>query len=324
MILAGIDRTYPVYVSAVLEGPGDLTLPEAVTPIFCGCFDWHSAVHGHFALARLCARFPRAPWAAAARATLDKRLTADAVKAEVAHLSARPKFELPYGLAWLLCLAAEAQALARAGDNGGRRWHAALAPLENLAAERIAGWAARLDYPVRTGQHDQSAFSLGLALDWARLCGRGDIAGKLAHRVRALYAADRDAPIAYEPSAYDFLSPILAEAEVMARILEPAEFSAWLAAFCPALDGGDLCALAAPVRAADRSDGKLVHFDGLNLSRAWMMRAISRALPESDPRRLRLSALAAVHARAGLSALASDHYAGTHWLGTFATLWLTS
>jgi hypothetical protein len=310
MVLPAVHREYPNKLAHVLHGDGDVRPPRELTPVFYGCFDWHSAVHGHWTLAALAQRFPDAAFAAAARRALDHSFTPAAIAGELAYLGApgRSGFELPYGLAWVLALAAEL---------GDTPWRAALAPLEDLAADRLAAWLPRLPCPIRSGEHTQTAFAMSLMLDWARVTGATDIAHLVERRAHDFYADDRDAPLGYEPSAYDFLSPALAEAELMARLLDAVDFARWLGAFAPRL-------ALSPVATVDRRDGKLVHFDGLNLSRAWMLAGIAAALPIDDGRRDALAELADAHGQAGLLGLASTSYAGTHWLASFALRWLAA
>jgi hypothetical protein len=305
VITGNLDREYPHQVvhAAPDAAAAPLAPPRQRHPIFFGCYDWHSAVHSHWALVRL----GRADVVAA-------RVTPDAVARELAYLAPRPRFELPYGLAWVLLLCAEA---ARA--HPGLR--AALAPLEAVARDRILGWARSLPAPIRAGEHSSSAFALALALEWARATGDAGAAVELAAVARAHHDGDRDAPWAYEPSAYDFLSPSLTTAWLMARALDDAgALAAWLDGFAPTL--GRSLALAPPV-AADRADGKLVHWDGLALSRAWMLRELAAALPAADPRVALLAAQASDHGARGLAALDGATYAGTHWLPSFAVYWLT-
>ena len=294
LVLPSLHREYPNKIGHVLRGDQDVQPPRALTPMFFGSFDWHSCVHGHWTIARLLRLFAHAPWAGEARAALAQSFTGENARGELAYATPRPSFEMPYGMAWLLCLALEAGP-----------WRPVLAPLERLAAQRFMDWLPRLSHPIRTGEHTQSAFAMGLVLDYARAAGNADLATLVEQRARDLYAADVAAPVAYEPSAYDFLSPSLAEADLMRRVLPPDDFARWLAAFLPAFDF-------APVTPVDRADGKLVHFDGLNLSRAWMLRNLGQ------------DALAEAHAARGLEGVTSEHYAGSHWLGTFALYWLTS
>lgn len=318
LICACLDREYPNKLSHLLASDDDVRPPRALTPAFYGAFDWHSAVHGHWALARLLRVFAdRAP--GPARAALERSLTPERIAGELAYQSPaqRRGFEMPYGIAWLLALDAELGCLT--GDDA-RRWRAALEPLADLAAGRFAAWVTRLPGPVRTGEHGQSAFAMGLALDAARATGRDALAQAITTRARVFHEGDRDAPLAYEPSAFDFLSPSLGEADLMRRVLPAADFLAWWDRFAPAL--GRTSGLE-PTGSGDPSDGKLAHRDGLNLSRAWMLAAIAEALPAADVRRSALVDMARRSADAGLAAVTSEHYAGAHWLGTFAVYWLT-
>ena len=320
MVLACVHREYPSHVSLLLRGDPDVAPPRTLTPAFYGSFDWHSAVHGHWCLARLVRCTPEAPFERAAVEVLDRSLTPGNLAAECAFVRARPGFERPYGLAWLLQLAAE---LREWDGPGPRAWRAAVAPLETLAAERIAEWLPRLRWPVRTGEHPQTAFALGLALDWARTAGDQAFAALVARRTLELYAPDQRVPIAYEPSGHDFLSPALGEADLMRRVLAPEAFARWLGAFLPGLWSEAVASWLTPVVPTDRSDGKLAHLDGLNLSRAWMLEGVAEALPADDPRRAVLGAAAKRHAAAGLAAVPAPDYMGAHWLGSFAVYLLT-
>ncbi|HBL30810.1 MAG TPA: DUF2891 domain-containing protein, partial [Acidobacteria bacterium] len=234
LALACVHKEYPNKIAHVLSGDADVKPPRELTPAFYGCFDWHSAVHGHWLLARLARRFPEAPFADAARAALDRSLTPENLAAEVRYLQGegRATFERPYGLAWLLQLAAE---LHEWDAPQARRWSAALAPLAQAAAERIRTWAPKLSFPIRTGEHNQTAFGFGLLLDSARILGDATTAALLEARIRDLYLKDRECPIHYEPSGEDFLSPCLGEADVVRRILPPAAFATWLSGFLPQL-----------------------------------------------------------------------------------------
>jgi hypothetical protein len=322
LALSCVHREYPNKIAHVLDSDADVAPPRELTPVFWGCFDWHSSVHGHWLLARLARLEPDADFVPAARAALDRSLTPEGVAGEVAYFRApgREGFERPYGLAWLLQLGAE---LRDWEDEDAARWAAALAPLEALAADRLREWLPKLAYPIRGGEHFQTAFAFGLALDWARTAGDTGLEALLVSTSRELYLADRNCPLGYEPSGHDFLSPCLAEADLVRRILPAEEFADWLAGFLPGLRG-DSGADWLPVgRVTDRVDGKLAHIDGLNLSRAWMLEGIAAALPAADPRRGSLQAAAAVHAVAGLAGVSDEHYAGSHWLGSFATYLVT-
>lgn len=317
LALACVHREYPNKISHVLQGDADARPPRTLTPAFYGCFDWHSSVHGHWLLARLARLFPEAPFAARARAALARSLTPESVAGEVAYLrgEGRASFERPYGLAWLLALAAE---LRRFDDAEAREWAAVLAPLEAEVAARLRSWLPRLHYPIRIGEHDQTAFAFGLVSDWARVSGDAATRELLEARARAFYSADRSCPLGYEPSGQDFLSPCLAEADLMRRILPAKGFALWLSRFLPGIPAGGGAGWLPVGVVTDRSDPKLAHLDGLNLSRAWMLEGIASALPPRDPRLPALRAAAKAHRDAALPAVTGEHYEGGHWLGTFA------
>jgi hypothetical protein len=312
-----VAREYPSKIAHVLGSEADVQPPHVLTPAFYGCYDWHSAVHGHWLLARLARVFPDAPFAAPARAALARSLTPANMASEVAYIGGkgRTSFERPYGLAWLLQLAAE---LRDWNDPEARAWSAALAPLETEAARRFEEWLPKLSRPIRIGEHDQTAFAFGLVLDWAAVSDRASTSELVARRTREFYLADRHCPMSYEPSGQDFLSPCLAEADLVRRILPPARFAAWLSTFLPTLTARTGAAWLTPAVVTDPSDPKLAHLDGLNLSRAWMLEGIASGLPASDARLAAIRALARAHREAGLRSVTGAHYEGGHWLGTFA------
>lgn len=322
LALSCVHKEFPNKIAHVLNGDPDVRPPRELTPAFYGCYDWHSAVHGHWLLVRLARQFPGEPFAGRAREALGRSLTPENVAAEVRYLEApgRATFERPYGLAWLLQLAAE---LREWDDPQARRWAETLEPLARAAAARIRTWAPKLSFPIRTGEHNQTAFGFGLILDWARGTGDRETAALLESRVRDLYLKDRDCPIEYEPSGEDFLSPCLGEADLVRRILPAQEFAAWLAAFLPHLPRDGRGDWLAPGVVTDPTDGKLAHLDGLNLSRAWMLEGIASGLPAGDPRLPALRAAAAAHRESGLRSVTGEHYEGGHWLGSFATYLVT-
>ncbi len=317
-----VHREYPNKIAHVLGSDADVRPPRELTPAFYGCYDWHSSVHGHWLLARIARVLPDAPIAAEARQALSQSLTAENLAAEARYLEGkgRVSFERPYGLAWLLQLAAEL----RVWDlPEARAWAEALAPLEKAAAVRIADWLPKLTAPIRIGEHSQTAFALGLVLDWAREAGDVATQRLLETRSRDFYGADRDCPLGYEPSGEDFLSPCLGEADLMRRVLAPAEYARWLDGFLPSLPVDGSAGWLEPGIVTDPTDPKLAHLDGLNLSRAWMLEGMASGLPEGDARRPALRAAAAAHREKGLRAVTGEHYEGGHWLGTFAVYLVT-
>ena len=317
LALACVDKEYPNKISHVLNSDADVAPPRKLTPAFCGCYDWHSSVHGHWLLVRLVRTFPEASFASTARDALRKSLTAENLKQEAAYLrgEGRASFERPYGLAWLLQLCAE---LREWDDPQAREMSAGLRPLEEIAVERLKTWLPKLSNPVRIGEHDQTAFGLGLMLDYARTTGNEAFAKLVSDSARKFFLADKSCPLSYEPSGEDFLSPCLGEADVMRRVLSQTEFAKWLKEFMPQIPRTANADWLRVAVSPDPSDPKLAHLDGLNLSRAWMLEGIISALPIDDPRRPALQAAADAHRRAGLAAVTGAHYEGGHWLGSFA------
>jgi hypothetical protein len=308
---------YPNHISHTLDSDADARPPRESHPAFYGCYDWHSNVHGHWLLVRLIRRFPDAPFASLARAELARSFTAENIATEVAYLQrpGRASFERPYGLAWLLQLCAELKSWS---DPQAQQWASTLRPLETEAAARLARWLPDLHYPIRIGEHDQTAFSFGLIWDWAQISGDAPMRGLLADAAHRFYEQDKNCPIHYEPSGQDFLSPCLAEADFMRRVLDKPAFSKWLTAFMPGIPRTANSTWLAPGVVTNRSDPKLAHIDGLNLSRAWMLEGIASGLASEDRRIPALRAVAAKHAESALPAVTGEHYEGGHWLGTFA------
>lgn len=303
LALACVHKEYPNKIAHNLNSDKDVAPPRKLTPAFYGCYDWHSSVHGHWLLARLARTFPNAPFAKPAHEALQASITPENIAQEVAYLrgDGRASFERPYGLAWLLQLGAELRETADPLAS-------TLAPLEAAASDRLKTWLPKLSHPIRIGEHNQSAFSFGLIIDSTN---DPELRKLVIDRSRAFFLHDRNCPIGYEPSGEDFLSPCIAEADLMRRVLPKKEFAAWLTAFLPKVD-------LKPEVVTDPSDPKLAHLDGLNLSRAWMLEGIASGLPSDDPRIPALTAMANAHRDAGLAHVTGEHYEGGHWLGSFA------
>jgi hypothetical protein len=321
LALACVHKEYPNKIAHSMNSDADVAPPRKLTPAFYGCYDWHSSVHGHWLLARLLRTFPDAPFDAEARAALQQSLTAENLQQEAAYVKAegRASFERPYGLAWLLQLVLELREWQQTTkDPLPAELAGNLRPLEQAALDRLQTWLPKLSYPVRIGEHNQTAFSLGLMIDYARGAGNRQFEELLLNRARAFYLNDKDCPLAYEPSGEDFLSPCLAEADAMRRVLPPNEFAAWLKKFLPQIPANGSGDWLRPEKSTDPSDPKLAHIDGLNLSRAWMLEGVASGLPQKDSRLKSLEACAAAHRSAGLAAVTGEHYEGAHWLGTFA------
>ncbi|MCX6546281.1 MAG: DUF2891 domain-containing protein [Acidobacteria bacterium] len=322
LALACVHQEYPSKIAHVLNSEADVRAPHQLTPAFYGCYDWHSSVHGHWLLARLARTFPAAPFAEPARQALAASLTAANIAGEVQYLNGagRTSFERPYGLAWLLQLAAE---LREWDTPQAKAWAATIRPLEHAAAARLREWLPKLSRPIRIGEHDQTAFSFGLILDWARTANDLQMIDLLTLRIGDYYGKDRNCPFSYEPSGQDFLSPCLAEADLMRRVLPRSQYGAWLQAFLPMIPVTGSTAWLEPAVVTDPGDPKLAHLDGLNLSRAWMLDGIVSGLAPADARRASLQAAALSHRAAGLKAVTGERYEGGHWLGSFAVYLVT-
>jgi len=329
LALSCAHQEFPNKISRTTQSAEAIGRPKDIFPVFYGCFDWHSAVHGHWLLVRLLHKGPqKAAWRDKAIETLNTSFTSKNIAGEIANFSrpARGSWERPYGLAWFLQLTAELRELSASGSPDAAQatqWLEDLKPLETDIADSLKAWLPKLAYPIRLGTHNQSAFAFGLMLDWARIAGDSDMERLIIERSLAFHKTDINCPLEYEPSGEDFLSPCLMEADLMRRIMNAEAFSNWLTAFMPAIpvDGsGDWLS---PGIVTDASDGKLVHLDGVNSSRAWNLYNIARALPEGDPREASLVAAAKVHADTGVAAVSAEHYSGSHWLASFATYLMT-
>ena len=313
--LGHVRREYPNKPEHTLAGPDDARTPAALHPVFYGSYDWHSCVHGYWMLARLLRGHPGLPQAAAIRALFDVQLVAAKVAGECAYLAAPTArgFKRPYGWGWLLKLAHELSLLDEP------RWAKALGPLAAVFAQRFRAFLPRATYPVRVGTHFNTAFALRMAADFATGAGDTALLALLRETAWRWYGADEDCPAWDEPSGDDFLSPALIEAECMRRLLPAEDFAPWFDHFLPRLPQGAPATLFRPARVSDRTDGKIAHLDGLNLSRAWCWRSLGGALDAADPRRPRMLKAAALHLAAGLPHIAGD-YMGEHWLASFAVL----
>ncbi len=321
--MACVHKEFPNKISRTTDNAEAIGRPREIFPAFYGCFDWHSSVHGHWLLVRLLrVSSPTAPWRDAAVAKLNQSFTTENLAGEVANFArpARGSWERPYGLAWYLQLMSE---LREWDDPKAKEWLATLQPLEADIVASLKEWLPKLAYPIRLGTHNQSAFAFGLMLDWARVAGDAELERLIVERSKAFHMNDVDCPMDYEPSGEDFLSPCLMEADLMRRILGPEDFATWLSAFLPEIPIDGSGEWLEPGVVKDASDGKLVHLDGVNSSRAWNLYNIARALPAGDRREAALAAAAKIHADAGVAAVSAEHYAGSHWLASFATYLMT-
>jgi DUF2891 family protein len=303
--LGHVTKEFPNKLDHVLTAAGDAQTPRDLHPIFYGSFDWHSCVHSYWLLARVRRLFPGNARAGDIGRLFAETFTEEKIAGELAYLK-RPSsagFERPYGWAWLLMLAAEFR----------RMGSPVLKPLEEAFVARFRGFVPKLTYPIRAGTHGNTAFALILADDYARVVGDDGFRAVLGGRARDWFGADRDAP-AWEPSGDDFLSPTLVEAECMHRALSPEDFALWFAAFLPRLSAREPRILFEPATVSDRSDGKIAHLDGLNLSRAWCMRLLAAA-PGAEV----FADAAERHIQSALAHVAGD-YMGEHWLATYALM----
>lgn len=308
MPLAHLRRELPHKLDHLVLADADLKRPRELHPAFYGCFDWHSAVHGHWMLARLARVVSGLVEHGAIHQLFDETLTPANLLVESVYFENRPSFERTYGWAWALELAREL---------AGTRWAPGMKPLVDVIVAGYRSFLPKQRYPIRTGVHANTAFGLSLALDWARAVGHRDLESLIVERARTYYGNDVDAPATWEPSGEDFFSPVLVEADLMRRVMPVDEFAVWMHGFLPTLPE----TLREPAIVTDRGDPKLAHLDGLNLSRAWCMRSLAAALPDGALR-AQLAVAAVEHARVGLANVATGNYMGEHWLASFAVYML--
>ena len=311
--LGHLTREYPNKLDHVMDGPDAVRSPRDLHPVFFGSFDWHSCVHGYWLLATLLRLRPEIPEAPSIVALFDDAFTETKVAGELTYL-ARPEsrgFERPYGWAWSLMLQAE---LLR----HDRAWAAVHAPLARAFAQRFEAFLPIADYPVRAGTHFNTAFALVLASEYAEMTRDQAFFDLLRNRALVWYGQDA-ACQAWEPSGDDFLSPALIEAEAMRRLLPRDSFDLWFPRFLPDLAAKQPATLFTPARVSDRTDGKIAHLDGLNLSRAWCWRTLAAAMSEADPAKPHAINAALNHLAAAVPHVSGD-YMGEHWLATFALL----
>jgi hypothetical protein len=320
LALKCVQKEYPNKLDHVMNDSMEVLSPSVMHPAFYGCFDWHSSVHGHWMLVRLLKKYPDMENSSAIRKALNENLTENNIKTEVAYLNNenRKSFERTYGWAWLLKLQEE---LIGWNDSDGIKWNKNLQPLTDAMVQNYMNFLPKQNYPIRTGVHPNTAFGIGFALDYARKSKNDKFEKLLKERALAYFGNDKDYDPKWEPGGEDFFSPGLMEADLMRRVLIPEKFLKWFIQFMPEI--GRTNNLLMPAVVTDRTDPKLVHLDGLNLSRAWCMFGISSLLSENDPLKKILLTSAKKHAGAGLSNIASGSYEGEHWLASFAVYLLS-
>ena len=323
--LDGIETEYPHYQGSLKE-PGAPSRPAEKHPVFYGCFDWHSAVHSHWALVRALRLVPDHPDETAIEAAIDERVTPANVASEVAYFDENPHFEEPYGWSWLLRLAAE---LRLWDDPRADAWRESLRPLEDRLRRGVRESFLGIDRAHRVGTHGNTAFALAGVLDYARIVGDAALEAETEATARRLYADDTAAVVGAEPVGWDFVSPALTEADLLRRVLDPDAFAAWVDGFLPDLSGPPHDALLTPVSVEpEEGDGAAIHLIGLNVSRAWCLAGVADALagrdgPAAERLREPLNEAARRHAEAGAADVLTDDYAGSHWLSSFALYLLT-
>ncbi len=314
MALNCIEKEYPNKPSHVLNDVKDLKTPVQQHPAFYGCFDWHSSVHGHWMLVRVLKVFPGIKIKERILDALKRNITVDNIAGEVAYLNekSRKSFERTYGWSWLLKLAEE---LYTWKDPSGKVLYKTLSPLTEKIVANYLNFLPKQTYPIRTGVHPNTAFGLLFALDFARTTGHEELKNIILKRSLEYFTYDVSCPDAWEPSGEDFFSPCLTEALLMSRVMNTGAFRAWFRHFLPAIGSSRLLT---PAIVSDRTDGKLSHLDGLNLSRVWCFSAILKKLEEGDPLIGILKKSISVHLTTAIENIRSGHYAGEHWLGSFA------
>ena len=307
-----LHKEYPNQLNQVLTADSMLRPPNALHPCFYGCFDWHSSVHGHWMLVRLLRTFPDLPEATEIRFKLDAGLSKLNIEGEIAYLRRESRsWERMYGWAWLLKLSEE---LHEWEDPDARRWESYLLPLTEVIVERYIDFLPLQKYPVRNGMHSNTAFGLAFAWDYAEATQRVEFRELIEQRAKTYYLFDKNCPADWEPSGEDFLSPCLMEADLMRRVLNRRQYHYWFLEFFPR---DKIKSILRPATVSDRSDPKIVHLDGLNLSRAWCMYGVGEKLRRPSVRKW-VNRSAEAHLRSAIPNIATEHYEGTHWLASFA------
>ena len=306
-----VEIEFPNKLSQTIGSKADLQTPKTLHPIFYGCFDWHSAAHGYWSMVTLLKLHSNLDKTEEAMAILERNITKENVAIELEYFNGalNKSYERTYGWAWLLKLQ---EALKTWDHPKAREWETNLQPLADLIVERYIEFLPKLVYPIRVGEHTNTAFGLTFAYDYANVTGNKQLKKLIEQRAKDFYLKDENCPITWEPSGYDFLSPCLEELDIMRRVLPKEEFKTWLNGFMPQLKSKNYYIEVGEV--SDRTDGKLVHLDGLNFSRAWVFYGLARQYPEYE----HLKNIANEHVAYSYPNLVGDSYEGGHWLGSFA------
>ena len=313
-----IHQEYPNKLGQVLQDSTHLDNPSSLHPIFYGCFDWHSSVHGHWLMAKIMNKYPESSKAKEILAVFDQQFTTPNVQSELLYFQPKvnQSYERTYGWAWLLMLQAE---LIQSPFDEEHKWSSKLQSLVDQIVENYKKFLPKMSYPIRVGEHTNSAFGLSLAYDYALVAKDEEFKSLIESRAKDFYLKDEACPLSWEPSGFDFISPCLQEAELMSKVLEEKEFKKWIENFLPQLFEKEF--ELEPARVLDRTDGKLVHLDGLNFSRAWCLYTLSKALPKSAQK---LVSLGDEHLKASKDQVIGSDYMGSHWLATFLVYALES
>ena len=321
-----LSREYPTILFEHLEQPQTIQSNKIQHPLFYGCYDWHSAVHSHWQLLRIWRMLRDSGKETAVSTQILSRLgesfeNIDGITIEANYLQANPSWERPYGLAWILYLCRELRQL---DGELFAQWVSNLKPLETVAAQNILNWIPKLEFPIRSGLHSQTAFSMSLVWDWATTTEQKALRNQVQTAAIRWYGKDTNAPIGYEPSSADFLSPVLCSIELMSRVLEKEQFAEWLNNLLPDLHSPEAQRWQTPVEIVDEKDGRLAHFAGLNLSRGWMFSNLAKAIPHNNEQHSKFQQSADAHLKAGWQHVISDEYMLSHWVPTFAVFALSS
>ncbi|MFJ9453395.1 DUF2891 domain-containing protein [Herbaspirillum sp. NPDC101397] len=317
MPLTYLRQEYPNHIMHVLHSADDVLSPRAMHPVFYGCYDWHSAVHGYWLLLRCAKLYPTLPTQDKITAIFDEHFTPELMAQETAYfqVGGRASFERPYGFGWILGLEQE---LAASSHPRASAWHAAMQPLTLEIRKRLLEYLGKLTYPIRVGTHYNTAFALALALDYARAANDDELESAIVQASLGYYGKDVNYPAHYEPGGDEYISAALTEALLMSKVLDTTAFPAWFDTFLPQID--KIERLMQPAQVSDRTDPKIAHLDGLNLSRAWCMKHIARHLPAAHPAQPALTGAIERHLKASVDHVVGSHYSGGHWLASFALL----